>query len=195
MDDYKRKGLMHCMLFNKKDKYKKYGQGVIIEKSARISNAQCIGIGNNVTIGFSTRIEPITQWKNRKYRPNIIIGDGVNIEQCCHITCANEVIIGSGTSILPFVMITDISHDYENINIPPNQQGITVKKTIIGKMCSIGTGARIMPGVTIGKHCVIGANSVITKDVPDYSVVVGIPGKIIKQYDFDTKSWKGIIND
>jgi acetyltransferase-like isoleucine patch superfamily enzyme len=172
--------------------YKKIGKNVKIDKTVRISNENFISIGNNVTINFNTRIEPITLWKGRKYNPQIYIGEGVNIEQCCHITCANEVIIGAGTSLLPFSMITDIKHNFENVNKPSNKQGITVKRTIIGENCSIGTGACILPGVTIGKHCIVGANSVVSKDIPDYSVVVGIPAKIIKKCNMKTGKWENV---
>lgn len=156
---------------------------------AVIKNPQYIKIGRGVFIAYGTRMEPVCQWGKRRYCPSIVIGDGVNIEQGCHITCADSVIIGKGVSLLPYCMVTDISHDYQNINLPPNRQGITVKKTVIGEGTTIGFGACVMSGVVIGRHCVIGANSVVNKDIPDFCVVVGAPAKIVKRYDRARGKW------
>ena len=134
----------------------------------------------------------VSNLKNRKYKPTFSIGDDVNIEQGCHITCADKVVIESGVSLLPYCMITDIKHNYESVKLPPNQQGIAVKPTIIKRCSSIGFGACIMPGITIGEHSVVGANAVVTKDVPDYCVVAGNPAKIIKKYDFSRKEWRKV---
>lgn len=60
----------------------------------------------------------------------------------------------------------------------------------IGDGSWLGTHVVIAGNITIGKHCVIGANSVVTKDIPDYSVAVGIPAKVVKRYNFDTKCWE-----
>lgn len=59
----------------------------------------------------------------------------------------------------------------------------------IGSQSFIGMGARIFPGVTIGKHCVIGANAVVTHDIPDYCVAAGMPARVIKRYDFEKGEW------
>ena len=62
-------------------------------------------------------------------------------------------------------------------------------KVIIGEGSWLGTNVVVVGKVSIGKHCVIGANSVVTKDIPDYSVAAGIPAKVIKKYDFEKKEW------
>lgn len=62
----------------------------------------------------------------------------------------------------------------------------------IGDGSWLGTHVVIAGNITIGKHCVIGANSVVTKDIPDYSVAVGIPAKVVKRYNFDTKCWERV---
>lgn len=161
-----------------------------ISLNAVLIGIDYINIGINTTILYGTRIQAVSRWKNREYKPNIIIGKNVNIEQGVHITCANKVIIEDNVSLLPYCMVTDIKHDYGNIRIAPNKQGITVKKTIIKEQSSIGFGACIMPGVVVGKHSIVGANSVVISDVPDYCVVAGIPAKIIKKYNFDKNEWE-----
>lgn len=83
----------------------------------------------------------------------------------------------------PNVYITDCDHEYRDIEVPVIDQGIVQKGQIvsIGDGSYIGINAVIVGNVKIGKHCVIGANSVITKDVPDYCVAVGSPAKVIKR--------------
>ena len=135
-------------------------------------------------------MEPIKFWRGKKYNPKIYIGDNTSIEQNCHITCANKVYIGSNVIILGYCCVTDINHEYKDINKKVLEEEIIVYETSIGDGSFIGMGSRIMAGVTIGKHCVIGANSVVNKDIPNYSVVVGIPAKIIKRYDFESEKWK-----
>lgn len=79
--------------------------------------------------------------------------------------------------------ITDCDHEYRNIDVPVIDQGIVQRgqKVSIGEGSYIGINAVIVGNVKIGNHCVVGANSVVTKDVPDYCVVVGCPAKIIKK--------------
>ena len=81
-------------------------------------------------------------------------------------------------------------HEYKNINLPAKNQGIRiVKKVIIGEGSWLGENVCVC-GASIGKHCVIGANSVVTTDIPDYSVAVGSPAKVVKQFDFGEGIWK-----
>lgn len=155
-----------------------------------LRNRKCIFIGKNVFIRKYARIEPVMNWGEEKFQPSIKILDNVNIEQNVHITCAESVIIGRNVSILPGVLITDINHPYSDINIPPKIQSIEYLPVFVGDDSIIGMGARILPGVKIGKHCCIGTNAVVTKDVPDYSVAVGIPAKVIKTYSFEKQKWE-----
>lgn len=93
--------------------------------------------------------------------------------------------IGEKVLLSPNVYITDCDHEYRNIDIPVIDQGITQKgqTVFIGDGSYIGINAVIVGNVKIGKHCVIGANSIVTRDIPDYCVAVGSPAKIIKKYE------------
>lgn len=127
------------------------------------------------------RLEAICEWLGKKYNPEVIFGNDVNIGQFCHITCANKVVVGSGVSILPNVLITDIEHEYVQ-NMSLRFTGLNVGSVEIGDYSVIGMGARILGhrNIKIGKNAVIGANAVVTSDVPDNAVVVGAPAKIVK---------------
>lgn len=148
-----------------------------------------ITLGKHVTILNGGRIEGVSTYNQSHYNPNIIFHDRVTIQQYCHITCANKIEVGANTAIAAFVTITDIHHPYNDINVPIESQNLKVSPVLIGEDCKIYNGAVILPGVTIGKHVTIGANSVVTHDIPEYSVAVGSPAKIVKKYDFDKNEW------
>ena len=159
-------------------------------KSTRLMTPRYISLGNKCSIWNNARIEGVYCYNNVNFTPHIEIQDGVSIEQNIHLTCANKVIIGANTAIAANVTITDIDHPYIDIHVPVEKQNIIVKDVSIGEDCKIYNGAVILQNVHIGKHCVIGANSVVNKDIPDYCVVVGAPARIIKRYDFDSKLWR-----
>lgn len=148
--------------------------------------------GKSVFINYNCRIEGIEKYNNTKYDPLIVLNDFVSIQQNAHITCAKSITIGKNTAIAANVTITDIHHPYLNPLLPIEKQDIIVNPVIIGEDSKIFNNVVILPGVIVGKHCVIGANSVVTHDIPDYSVAVGVPAKVIKRYNFETKIWEKI---
>ena len=170
----------------------KVGRHSYIINPMRVIGGDAVSIGEDSVILNQARIEAEKTFNGKCFSPHIHIGNGVNIEQNVHITCASSIYIGDECSILPQVLITDIVHPYENIGIAPSKQRIITNPVVIERQTQIGMGARIMPGVHIGRHCVIGANSVVTKDVPNYCIAVGIPAKVIKIFDFKLNSWKSI---
>lgn len=149
-----------------------------------------ISIGNNVVVLNDCRIQGVDKYNDVFFNPNIIIDDGVSIQQEFHLTCANEIIIGKNTAIAAHVTITDIHHPYTDINMSIEDQDIEVKSVCIGQDCKLYNGAVILPGVTIGNHVTVGANSVVNINIPDYSIVVGLPARIVKRYNFNTQNWE-----
>lgn len=124
----------------------------------------------------------------------IVIGDHSVIGHFAHIVAESKVTIENHVLVADKVFISDCTHNYENVNIPILAQGISVKKSIvIGEGSWLGENVCVC-GASIGKHCIIGANSVVTNDIPNYSVAVGAPAKVIKKYDFSTKKWIYSIN-
>jgi acetyltransferase-like isoleucine patch superfamily enzyme len=174
----------------KRFSFKSFGKGSVIQKPLLLSYPKYITVGKNCLIRKNIRLEPVEAYGNENYYPNIIIGNNTSIEQNCHIVSAKKVNIGNNVTISAFVFITDLDHGHELIDTHILNQPISVKETSIGDYSFVGIGAKVMAGVKIGKQCIIGANSVVTKDIPDYSVVVGIPARIIKRYNFDTKAWE-----
>lgn len=115
--------------------------------------------------------------------PELTIGEKCHFGAFNHITCTNKITIGEECLTGKWVTITDNSHgdtDIESLQVPPIKRPIVSKgPVIIGKNVWIGDKATILPNVTIGDGAVIAANSVVTKDVPAYSVVAGSPAKIV----------------
>ena len=122
-------------------------------------------------------------------KAELIIEDGTIIGNFNHIFATKKIVIHKDVLTADKVYISDNLHGYENINLPIIKQAIVQKGEVeIGEGCWLGENVCVL-GAHIGKHCVIGANSVVTKDIPDYSVAVGAPARIIKRYDFIKKSW------
>lgn len=119
----------------------------------------------------------------------IRIGNNVGIGQNFHITSGGKLDIGNDTVISANVFVTNIDHEYKNINIPILEQPNMVFDTEIGNNCFIGIGVAIQAGTKLGNHCIVGANSVVRGEFPDYSVIAGVPAKILKRYNFETKTW------
>lgn len=105
-------------------------------------------------------------------------------------TIIGPVTIGNNVNIAQHVVISGLNHGYEDIHMPPREQKCSVSKIEIEDDCWIGANVVITSGVKIGKHCVIAAGSIVTKDVPSYSIIAGNPAKIIKSYNFTTSQWE-----
>lgn len=160
-----------------------------IEKPLRIT-PQTIEVGKHVYVLPYARIEGVTCYNNVLYKPLIVLHDGVTIQQGLHLTCAKHIEIGENTAIAANVTITDIHHPYTDVTIPIEHQDLEISEVSIGRDCKIYNGAVILPGVHIGDHVTVGANAVVNRDIPDYSVAVGSPAIIIKRYNFKTQKWE-----
>ena len=110
-----------------------------------------------------------------------------------HISAAQQVVIGEHVLLAPNVYISDHAHAYENVDVPIMRQGMTgVAPVSIGRHTWLGQNVVVLPGVTIGQHCIIGANSVVNSSIPDYSVAVGAPARVVKQYNRNSGQWERV---
>ena len=145
-----------------------------------------------ITLGNSVIIRPSTRVYAGNAQSLVSFGDGTELGEHSTISSNNKVIFGNDVLTGPHIFVADHNHAYTNISVPISKQGVKCNPTdevVIGDGSWIGTNVVIVGNVHIGKHCVIGANSVVTKDIPDYSVAAGIPAKVIKRYDFERKDW------
>lgn len=165
--------------------YGSFGHRSKIIKPMRILGKKNMFIGERVRILNGARMEAISVYHGQR----LVIGNRTTIEQCCHIIAADELMIGEECVFSAFVYIADCNHQ----DVPgtgTNDTSLEIKKTRIGNGVFIGIGARILPGVTLGDGCVIGANAVVTHDIPPFSVAAGIPAKVIKKFNFETNQWE-----
>jgi acetyltransferase-like isoleucine patch superfamily enzyme len=154
-------------------------------------------ITRNIKIGNDVRLDRDV-WLNIPFDPGnqdavIDIGDGSRIGRRCMISAMNSVRIEQNVILSPSILIMDHNHAFEDITVPIRDQGITHGGTIrIEEGCWIGLGVAIVCNqgeLVIGKNSVIGANSVLTRSVPPYSVVAGNPAKVVKQFDASREEW------
>ena len=184
----KLKGIWNRIIFFPcKRKFKTCGTKVLFESSFEVEGAKYITLGNNIRVKPGSHIAAIDSHNGLKFNPSISIGDDVSINYDVHIACIDRIEIGDGALLGSKIFITDHFHGdttNKSLKTPPSQRLLTSKgPVIIGKNVWIGEGAMIMPGVKIGNNSVIGANSVVTKDIEPFSVVAGSPAKVIKKYE------------
>jgi acetyltransferase-like isoleucine patch superfamily enzyme len=169
--------------------FKRIGHECVIYRPMIINNADCIELGDRVNIRDGVRLEAIRDPYGRI--PSLTIGSNTNIEQGVHIICHNRVRIGRDVSITGRCAIVDVTHPYQDINSEKVGNLIADDNSFveIGDGAFLGYGAVILPNVRIGRRSVIGANSVVTHDVPDFAVAAGAPAKVIKVYSQVLQKW------
>ncbi|WP_210407623.1 acyltransferase, partial [Hydrocoleum sp. CS-953] len=153
------------------------GDNVIIDDYAVLDGKGAdnnrIIIGDNVMIGRSS----VISCKNG----NITIGENSNIAMNCFIQSAKEVNIGKNVLFAAYCyVIGGGDHETERTDIPIIAQGQIVKGITIEDNCWIGASVKVLDGVKIGRDSIIGAGAVVTKDIPDYAIAVGVPAKVVK---------------
>ncbi|MEX2162814.1 MAG: acyltransferase [Sulfuricaulis sp.] len=176
-----------------------------IELPRRIYDAQLIDIGNDVSIGPGSllvpqRIYPSHVMSNpeikhdvQKFNPKIVIGNRVTSTGSLTIAAMQEVTIEDDVMIASNVLIADGMHGFENANEPYKYQKMwKISPIVIKRGCWIGQNVVIMPGVTVGELSIIGANSVVTKSVPDRCIAIGAPARIVKQWDEAAQRWSSL---
>ena len=172
-------------------KVKSAGKYLTIGKNVIFRNPQCIEFGDNVHISNDAVFLPLIKDFGKEYKPQIKIGNNVSIGIRNSFAAMDKIIIGNNVLFAGFVHITDHSHGYEDTNLPISKQECFSKgPVIIEDECWLGFDCEILSGVHIGKHSIVAARAVVTKDIPPFTIVAGNPAKIIKHYNFDNKKWE-----
>jgi len=156
-----------------------WGEQSLLEPSARLRSPHLVEVGRDVYLCENL-------WLNAhddgaQGTPTLRIGDGCYIGRSGQINAWREVVIESHVLIADRVFISDADHVFEDTNRPIRVQGARFKGAVrLEQGCWLGVGVVVLPGVTIGKNAIVGANSVVTKSVPAYAIVAGVPAKIIR---------------
>jgi acetyltransferase-like isoleucine patch superfamily enzyme len=158
-----------------------FGYNTIIEDGAEINclSLQGIKLGNRVTIGKYAIIRPSNIYGG-PIGEGLTMGDNSNIGPYNYIGCSGKITIGNNVMLAPRVSIYAENHVFDHPEILIRDQGVEKKEVIIEDDCWIAANSILLAGVTIGKGSVVAAGSVVTENVPPYSVVAGVPAKWIK---------------
>ena len=174
---FKRARLIRRPIFIRGKKHFKYGEGL--------------------TTGYNCRLEMFSD--KRVSDKKIILGKNCKIGDYVHIAAAECVSIGNNVLMGSKILITDLNHgnysgmeEQSSPDIPPDKRPLQTKAVTIGDNVWLGDNVCILSGVKIGDGCIIGANSVVNKDIRENSIAIGSPAKIIKVYDENTKTWMKI---
>lgn len=169
----------------------------IIRFPIDIRGKKFIRIDSGFTSGVGCRIEAYPAENNI----TLFIGKNFQMNDYVHITAAKSVCIGDNVLLASKIYISDCTHGSyigdENDSDPllnPADRPLSVKPVIIEDNVWLGEFVSVLPGVTIGKGTIVGANSVVSKNLPPYVIAVGSPAKPIKFYNFESKRWEKYVN-
>lgn len=168
--------------------FKRFGKKTSVIFPMHIFGLKNIVLGDNVYIGYKAYLAalPLTGEKTC----SLEIGNGSCIGNFNHIYATKKITIGQNVLTADKVYISDNLHSYNDISVPIIKQPIRQVNIVeIGDGTWIGENVCII-GAKVGKNCVIGANSVVTKDIPDFCVAVGSPARVIKQYNHTIQGWE-----
>lgn len=161
-------------------RFARWGRRSRIERFSKLVSPQLVSVGDDVYIGEHA-------WLNAKddrgdAAPTLHIGDGTYIGRFVHINAWRSVTLGRNVLIADRVFISDCGHQFLDPSEPICRQPDPFLGSVLLKDgCWIGTGAVILPGVTIGHNAVVAANAVVTRSVPDRAVVGGVPARLIRR--------------
>jgi acetyltransferase-like isoleucine patch superfamily enzyme len=152
---------------------KRVGENVVFEEGVLVFNPENISIGENVYVGHNTILKGY-------HKNEMVIGDHTWVGQCCFFHSAGGIRIGRAVGFGPGVKILTSVHKDEVPSRPVILNELEFAETVIRDGCDIGIGAIILPGVEIGEGSIVGAGSVVTKDIGPFSVVAGNPARVLR---------------
>lgn len=172
-----------------------YPNARLIRRPFYLRGAGRVSLGRNLTTGVGVRLETVGGGSDLC----LIIGNQVQLNDAVHIGAIERVEIGDYTLIASRVFISDHNHGVydvrnasSNPNMPPIDRPLVSKPVKIGCNVWIGEQVCILPGVTIGDGAIVGAGSIVTKDIPARSIAVGNPAKVIRIYDERIGEWSRV---
>lgn len=201
-----RAGLMYVRGLPVRLMMRKAGGPVLIARRARVRNArylttggrlvledgaelQCLAtagiyLGASVSIGAGAMVRP-SSYYGGVIGEGLWVGDRSSIGPQCYIGCSGTIEIGDDVMLGPGVRIFSENHVFAETSIPIKAQGVQRGRTAIEDDCWIGSGVTITSGVRIGAHSVVAAGAVVTRDVPPFSIVAGVPARVVKRRSGD----------
>lgn len=173
-------------------RFRRFGAGSAIHFPYKhISGARFIEIGKRCSFGSGLTLIATDAFMGRSHAPRLVIRDGVTFGADAFIACTHDIEIGANVLASDRVFIGDSTHGYEDIGRPISRQPMVGEAPVrIGSGSFLGIGCVILPGVTLGKGCYVGANSVVNRSFGDHTVIAGIPARAIRRYDSTGGLWE-----
>jgi acetyltransferase-like isoleucine patch superfamily enzyme len=169
--------------------FQNMGSATFVSPFIQSVGLDCVSLGNRSRISRNTRLLALKGYGSQLFTPHISIGDNVSIGFGCTLSCVNRLEIGHDVTIGDNVYIADSHHDYSNPALGVLDQPLLPGRITIGQGAWVGYGAFIAGNVSLGEHSIVGANSVVTRSVPAYTVVAGVPARPIKRFNHETGQW------
>ncbi|MFB0924811.1 MAG: acetyltransferase [Vicingaceae bacterium] len=187
-------GIIYLMIYKIRTKFV-FRNARIIRFPIRVRGRKYINIGEGFTTGFNCRIDA---YPAKDHKNVINIGKNVQINDYVHIGAIESINIGDNVLIASKVFISDHNHgkyngeNQDSPNTKPLERALYSKPIVIEKNVWLGEFVSVLPGVRIGQGSIIGAMSVVNKDIPPYSISVGTPAKVIKTFNHTSKKWEKV---
>jgi len=164
--------------------------GVTMGPRSYIFHPYAIHPRHALTLGTRCEILKDSYISTHSPGAQVRIGDGTYIGRHLYLTAMDRVTIGAGCVLSDYVYITDLAHGLDPHGAFLLHQPLESKGPVeIGDGCFLGFRASILPGVTLGAHCVVGTNAVVTRSFPAYTMLAGVPARAIKTYSLEQKQW------
>jgi acetyltransferase-like isoleucine patch superfamily enzyme len=172
-------------------RFKAFGDGSVLAPFPRlVVGARYVSIGKGCFIGAGVTLSVRAEYLGVRHEPVFELGDRSMLGRDLVIACTHAIRIGSSVTVADRVYIGDSHHGYENPDVPVLDQAMTGQAEVrIGDGCFIGVGAAILPGVVLGRGCVVGPNAVVTRSFAPNTVLLGNPAKPIRMYDPEKRAW------
>ena len=159
-----------------------FGSRSVLMPPLRLSGEDRIRIGSGVFLGPGCWLQALPDAEN--HVPAISIGDGTSVSGYCVISAVRHVYLEESVLLARNVYISDHIHGYSKAGVPILAQGVDkILPVVIKRGAWLGQNVVVCPGVTIGVGAVVGANSVVTEDILDFSIAVGAPARVVKRID------------
>ncbi|GAB1409566.1 hypothetical protein MASR1M90_07200 [Desulfovibrionales bacterium] len=181
----------YCYTAVARSQFGNFGSRSILYYPSRIYNSKNIYIGDDVLVQSYVWLNALTSWLDIRYKGKIFIHDNAIIMNNVQISSAIRIEIGKYVGISRNCLIVDHHHDYTHVNKPIMRSPLTEPRPVIIEDESfVGINCVIAPGVTIGRHSFIAANSIVTTTIPPYSFAAGAPAKVLRTYNHAAGIWE-----
>lgn len=196
LSSFDRAYLVECKLARLKSaffharQFRSFGSASWLKQHNQIVNPGNIAIGANVRIERNATLYSVGDYLGKTHNGSICIGNAFFANRDLNISSARSITIGNSVTFGPNVSVFDFDHGYSDVRRNMLESELVIKgPVVIGDRCWLGANVFVASGVSLGQHCVVAANSVVTKSFPAYSVIAGNPARLIKRFDVQKNEW------